>query len=126
MSQLLDLAITLTPPGKGKKQSQAIASIALNFDAQGMHLSGTLLHDPLTQQERDDLHWYLEEYGLWPFYEFAERGKHVEELLVQVGKRLYKEVFGHPSAAGIVQAWRLSSEKISLDRSVSSVISHVS
>ena len=111
MSQLLDLAITLTPPGKSKKQSQAIASITLNFDAQGMHHSGTLLHELLTEQERNDLHWYLEEYGLWPFYEFAERGKRIEALLVDVGKRLYKEVFGHASAAGIVQAWRLYPEK---------------
>src|SRR6266566_200806 len=111
MSQLLDLAITLTPPGKSKKQSKAIASITLNFDALGMHHSGTLLHELLTEQERNDLRWYLEEYGLWPFYEFAERGKRIEALLVEVGKRLYKEVFGHASAAGIVQAWRLYPEK---------------
>jgi tetratricopeptide (TPR) repeat protein len=111
MSQLLDLAITLTPPGKGKKQLKAIASITLNFDAQGMHHSGTLLNELLTDQERKDLRWYLEEYGLWPFYEFAERGKRIEALLVEVGKRLYREVFGNATAAGIVQAWRLYPEK---------------
>ncbi len=111
MSQLLDLAITLTPPGKGKKQSKAIANFTMNFDAQGMHHSGTLLHELLTEQERNDLRWYLEEYGLWPFYEFAERGKRIEALLVEVGKRLYREVFGNSTAAGIVQAWRLYPEK---------------
>src|ERR1700736_1776127 len=118
MSQLLDLAITLTAPGKGKKQSKAIASITLNFDAQGMHHSGTLLNDPLTEQERGDLRWYLEEYGLWPFYQFAERGKRIEAMLVEVGKRLYKEVFGNATAAGIVQAWRLSPE-IDVTRQIS-------
>ncbi len=60
MSQLLDLAITLTPPGKGKKQSKAIASIALNCAILGLSHTGDLLEDPLTQQERDDLRWYLE------------------------------------------------------------------
>ena len=62
MSQLLDLAITLTPPPKGKKQSQAIASIALNLRCSGPAPRRRLLHDPLTEQERNDLRWYLEEY----------------------------------------------------------------
>ena len=111
MSQLLDLAITLTPPGKGKKQLKAIASITLNFDAQGMHHSGTLLNELLTEQERKDLRWYLEEYWKWPFEGFAQHARGVEALLVEVGKRLYREVFGNATAAGIVQAWRLYPEK---------------
>ena len=52
-----------------------------------MHYSGSFLYELLTEQERKDLHWYLEEYGLWPFYEFAERGKRIEALLVEVGEK---------------------------------------
>ena len=105
MSQLLDLAITLTPPGKGKKQSQAIASIALNCAELGLNHSGDLLHDPLTQQERNDLRWYLEEYWKWPFEGFAQRAGGVEDLLPKLGKRLYESVFGSHQADRIVQKW---------------------
>src|SRR6266487_1606083 len=109
MSQLLDLAITLTPPGKGKKQSKAIATIALNCAELGLNHSGDLLNDPLTQQERDDLRWYLEEYWKWPYEGFAQRAKGVEELLPKLGKRLYEAVFGSRQADRIVQKW-LSTE----------------
>src|SRR6266699_3719108 len=109
MSQLLDLAITLTPPGKGKKQSKAIASIALNCAELGLNHAGDLLHDPLIQQERDDLRWYLEEYWKWPYEGFAQRAKGVEALLPALGKRLYESVFGSRQADRIVQKW-LSTE----------------
>src|SRR6266849_9792076 len=105
MNQLLDLAITLTSPGKGKKQSQAIATIALNCAELGLNHAGDLLHDPLTQQERSDLRWYLEEYWKWPYEGFAQRAKGVEELLPKVGKRLYESVFGSIQADRIVQKW---------------------
>ncbi len=105
MSQLLDLAITLTPPGKGKKQSKAIASIALNCAELGLNHAGDLLHDPLTQQERNDLRWYLEEYWKWPYEGFAQHARGVEELLPKLGKRLYESVFGSRQADRIVQKW---------------------
>jgi hypothetical protein len=109
MSQLLDLAITLTSAGKGKKQSKAIASIALNCAELGLNHSGDLLNDPLTQQERDDLRWYLEEYWKWPYEGFAQRAKGIEKLLPTLGKRLYESVFGSRQADRIVQKW-LSTE----------------
>ena len=71
MSQLLDLAITLTLPGEA--QSEVIANVALNCAALGMSHSGDILKDPLTQQERGDLRWYLEQYWKWPFEGFAFR-----------------------------------------------------
>jgi len=67
---------------------------------------GNLLRDPLTQQERDDLRWYLEEYWKWPYLEFAERGKQVEVFLPRLGKRLYEAVFRHTEASQIVRAWQ--------------------
>jgi CHAT domain len=106
MRHTLDLSITLTPP-PAETPGQIIASTALRCDALGLSHTGNLLSDPLTQQERNDLHWYLEEYWKWPFYQFAERGKQVEDLLIDVGKRLYQAVFSNPIVTGIVQAWRL-------------------
>ena len=105
MSQLLDLAITLTLPGKGKKQSKAIASIALNCATLGLGHTGALLADPLTQAERNDLRWYLEQYWQWPFEGFAQRAREIEQLLPQLGKRLYDAVFKSREADRILTRW---------------------
>lgn len=106
MDQLLDLCITLTPPPAGSP-SNVIASIALRCDPQGLAYTGDLLTDPLTQQEHENLRWYLEEYSDWPYEQFLERAKKIEVLLPELGKRLYKTVFGSFGAMGILQAWRL-------------------
>ncbi len=103
---LLDLSITLTNPPQDAP-TEAIASITLRSDPQGLTHIGDLLTDPLTQQERNELRWYLEEYPMWPYYEFAERAKQIEALLSVIGKRLYQAVFGGFGAMGILQAWRL-------------------
>src|SRR5947209_11663974 len=106
MSQLLDLSITLTPPPAGSPP-EAIASIALRCDPQGLTYTGDLLSDPLTKPERENLRWYLEEYSDWPYEQFLERAKQIEALLPQLGNRLYKTVFGSFGAISILQAWRL-------------------
>src|SRR6266480_2895151 len=103
MSQLLDLAITLTSPGEG--QPEVIANVALNCAELGLNHTGDLLNDPLTQQERNDLRWYLEEYWKWPYEGFAQHARGVEELLPKLGKRLYESVFGSRQADRIVQKW---------------------
>src|SRR2546421_12490335 len=99
MSQLLDLSIMLTPPPAGPPP-EAIASIALRCDPQGLAHTGDLLSDPLTQQERASLRWYLEEYSDWPYEQFLERAKKIEALLPELGERLYKTVFGSFGAMG--------------------------
>src|SRR6266567_4128446 len=104
MSQLLDLAITLTTL-PNDAQLDVIASIALNCAELGLNHAGDLLHDPLIQQERDDLRWYLEEYWKWPYEGFAQHARGVEELLPTLGKRLYESVFGSRQADRIVQKW---------------------
>src|SRR5438552_358428 len=102
----LDLSISLAPPPDGSPP-QVLATITLRCDHLGLSHTGDLLTDPLTQPEREDLRWYLEEYWKWPFEGFAERGKQIEDLLPEVGKRLYKAVFGNVEANSILQAWRL-------------------
>ena len=106
MSPLLDLAITLTPPPAGSPP-EAIASIALRCDPQGLTHTGDVLSDPLSKKERADLQWYLEEYWKWPYEQFHQRGEEIEALLPALGKRLYKAVFGSPEARDVLQPWRL-------------------
>src|SRR5438128_79326 len=103
---LLDLSIMLTPPPEGSAPD-VIASITLRYDKRGLSHTGDVLNDPLKSQEREDLQWYLEEYWKWPFEGFAQRGRQIEDLLPQIGKRLYEAVFGNVQADRILQAWRL-------------------
>src|SRR5712691_1750501 len=101
----LDLSITLTPPPLGAPP-EAIASIALiNCSTLRLYHTGDLLIDPLTQQEYNNLRWYLEEYWRWPFEGFAQRAREVEALLPKLGKRLYDAAFGSREADRIVQRW---------------------
>ncbi len=105
MNQPLDLTIMLTPPPQGSPP-EIIASITLRCDALGSDHSGDLLRDPLTQRDRTDLHWYLEEYWKWPYLEFAARGKEVEALLIDVGKRLYRTIFSDDETQVLLQQWQ--------------------
>jgi tetratricopeptide (TPR) repeat protein len=102
MSIPLDLSLTL-----GRSPAESVFSMSLRCDALGLGpVSGTLTN-PMTVQERELLRWYLEEYWRWPYDEFARRGRQVEELLVDLGKRLYHAISNVPEANSIVQAWRL-------------------
>src|SRR6266571_2871816 len=105
LDQLLDLSITLIPPPAGSPP-EAIASMQLRCDQLGLSHSGDLLLNPLTPTERAELRWYLEEYWKWPYEQFLEHGRRVEQLLPQLGKRLYRTVFGSLEARDILQAWR--------------------
>lgn len=106
---LLDLSILLMPPGP-KAAPETLASITLRCDQLDLIHTGQLLSDPLTPAERDSLRWYLEEYWKWPYMEFAVRGKQVESLLIEVGRRLYDAVFGNPEAQKILQTWQQQTE----------------
>jgi hypothetical protein len=56
---LLDLSITLTPPQQGSAPD-AIASFALSCgEPLNLSHSGELLTNPVSEQERSDLQWYL-------------------------------------------------------------------
>ncbi len=105
MEQPLDPSITLTPPPAGSPP-EAIASMQLRCDTLGLSHTDDLLLNPLTPTERAELRWYLEEYWEWPYEQFLEHGRRVEQLLPQLGKRLYRSVFGSLEARDILQAWR--------------------
>src|SRR5947209_11147853 len=106
MNQLLDLSITLTSPPLGSPL-EVIASISLHCDILGLTCASDLLKNPLTRQEYNDLRWYLEEYWKWPYEQFAKRANQIEELLRELGKRLYDATFGSHEATTIVRAWQL-------------------
>ncbi len=120
MDQLLDLSITLTPPPVGSPP-EAIASIQLRCDQLGLQHEGALLADPLTTKEREQIRWYLEEYVDWPYEQFLERGKKIEALFPELGKRLYHRVFGSVGAVSVLQAWRLQPLQPGVQRQVSIV-----
>ncbi len=118
MDQPLDLSITLTPPPAGSPP-EAIASIQLRCDQLGLRHEGDLLADPLTTKEREQIRWYLEEYVDWPYEQFLERGKKIEALLPELGKRLYHKVFGSAGAVSVLQAWRLQPLQPGVQRQIS-------
>ncbi len=109
MDQLLDLSIALTVPPNGSPP-EIIASLDVRCDGLGLAHAGDLLTDPLTEKERLLLRWDLEEYWKWPYEGFAQRGRQVEALLADIGRRLYAAAFGSAKVASIVQAWRLQPE----------------
>jgi tetratricopeptide (TPR) repeat protein len=119
-SQSLDLSITLSPLPEGSPPEN-IAIITLHYDQQGLMHIGDILSDPLRPNEYKELRWYLEDYWKWPYEQFLMRGKQVEGLLEDIGKRLYKAVFGSTEARDMLQAWRLQPDA---DRQIS-IISEV-
>src|SRR5258708_9608299 len=106
MVETLNLNIVLTPP-PADAPPEMLASVSLQLDIFGLSHAGDLLKDPLEKGEEERLRWYLEEYWKWPYEQFRERGEEVEELLPELGRRLYQAVFGSPGAQQVVQAWRL-------------------
>ncbi len=86
MNATLDLTITFAPAATAAD----VATWTLSYASQTA--SGTLA--PLiTDEQRSDLRWYLEEYIDWPFMEFRTRGDAIAESLVQLGQGLFKQIF---------------------------------
>src|SRR5579863_6630280 len=106
----LELHIIVTPPPQNASPD-CIASLSLRCEAWEHFCADIPLIAPLTWQERNDPRWYLEEYWMWPYEGFAQRGKEVEKLLVTVGQRLYQIVFGNAQAARLMHAWNLYADR---------------
>ena len=49
----------------------------------------------VTEKQRRDIQWYLEEYLTYPWGEFRTRAQKVEELMEQLGRELFDAVFGN-------------------------------
>ena len=48
----------------------------------------------VTEEERRLIQWYLEEYLIYPWGEFRTRAAQVEQLITDLGKKLFHAVFG--------------------------------
>lgn len=104
LQEVKNLYIILTPPAPDAPPN-TIATFALfGHETRQSQIHGLLL-DPLSPNEHKSLYWYLEDYWKWPYFEFATRGRQVEALLVEVGQRLYRAVFGSVPAQDLVKQW---------------------
>jgi tetratricopeptide (TPR) repeat protein len=125
MDQLLDLSISLNIP-PSSSPPEVIATIDIRCDQLGLFHTGGVLTNPFKKDELELLHWYLEEYWKWPYEQFLKRGRYVEDLLADLGERLYQALFGSLQARDIAQAWRLSPatlRQISIKSSVPTALS---
>src|SRR5436189_119712 len=93
LQEVLDLSIVFAQPTPGSPP-EILAYVAIQCEVLGLRHTGEVFTDLLTQHEWDDLQWYLEEYWQWPYLEFAQRGKRVEALLGEIGRRFYHALFG--------------------------------
>jgi len=60
---------------------------------------------PLGPIEANDLHWYLENYYIWPTGPFKTRAEAIEAQLPQWGQALYQAVFETQAAQNALKAW---------------------
>ncbi|MEI6180301.1 MAG: hypothetical protein WCP31_06070 [Chloroflexales bacterium] len=118
---LLDLVITLTEPPKDAPPD-TLAQYELTCPALGRQHANGLLVDPLDAPTRAELRWYLEESWLWPFDQFAERARQLEQRLEPLGHAFYTALFDTVEAQRIVQPWQLqpkAERQLSLELSLS-------
>ena len=55
----------------------------------------------LTQPERVQIQWYLEQYLIFPWGEFRTRAQGVEELMERKGVELFQAIFRDPGASAL-------------------------
>jgi len=53
---------------------------------------------PLTEEELEDLRWYLEDYLRAPYAVYEDRGREIEARLPELGERLFDSLFGQGKA----------------------------
>jgi tetratricopeptide (TPR) repeat protein len=67
----------------------------------------------LSEQERQDMRWYVEEYAQYPFAPYPERAKRIEQLMHDVGIRLFRSIF---QQEGHQRLWAKVYENLSMVR----------
>ncbi|AGP41195.1 CHAT domain-containing protein [Sorangium cellulosum] len=101
---VLDLAIIVGAPPQGAGP-EVLGTIVLTCDALGLSHAAAPLVDPLSEGERKELDWYLEEFWKWPFEGFAARGARIERALPEIGRRLFQSAFGSADAQRVFLQW---------------------
>lgn len=88
MQHVIDLHVSIAQPASGSPRTAR--HLHLSCPALGWAAQGAEFTDPLTDKERSDLSWYLEESWRWPFEGFAERASQIEQTLTAIGRRLFQ------------------------------------
>jgi len=73
VEEILVLSIIFT--SSDDASTKAIASVQVRCDALELIHTGNFFANPLMDEEREVLRWYLETYWKWPYEGFATRGK---------------------------------------------------
>ena len=55
----------------------------------------------LTDEDRRDIQWYLEEFLLYPWGEWLKRAARVEAMMIRRGEELFNAAFGNPQTAAL-------------------------
>jgi hypothetical protein len=71
------------------------------------------LPSELSEQERQDIRWYIEEHAEYPFAPYPERANRVERQMQEVGERLFRHIF---QQEGQQQLWAKVYEYLSTMR----------
>ncbi|HLG15897.1 MAG TPA: CHAT domain-containing protein [Blastocatellia bacterium] len=61
----------------------------------------TQLDFAVTEDDRRQIQWYLEEFLIYPWGEFRERALEVEELMIRRGEELFRAIFTDPQTAAL-------------------------
>jgi tetratricopeptide (TPR) repeat protein len=60
---------------------------------------------PIGPIEKEELHWYLEKYAVWPSGYFQERARNIEESLAKWGRLLHEAAMPSAPTANVMNAW---------------------
>jgi hypothetical protein len=93
---LLELTAPCIDVTRGTRRAQAAARLKYNpANKEKREVCSNIFRftSPLGPIEKEELHWYLERYYLWPVGVFKERASKIEELLPIWGRSIYEEMF---------------------------------
>lgn len=100
MNTVIDLHIMIAQPADGLPLTAQQLNLSCN--QQGWAEQGKAFVYPISDEERHDLRWYLEESWKWPFEGFAERAWQIEQNLAAIGRRLYDRLLQTLSPVGVL------------------------
>ena len=85
--------VILHIPGKKRTAAKVRVSYRKEIGAQAQEQE-TNFKFFIQGEQRHDIQWYLEEYLTYPWGEWCNRAKRVEEMMAHLGEELFRAVFG--------------------------------
>lgn len=87
-------------PAKGRGRPRVRVSYRPQEGAQAQERE-TPFKFTVTDEQRRLIQWYLEEYLIYPWGEFRNRAQQVEQLMEQLGEKLFEAVFGSKETSAL-------------------------